>query len=180
MFPVELLSTEKGSECLWCLGRNTLKNVGFFLVDGFYFPLISREGDSPCGHCSAPGGKLGLAHLGDISGLTLIVPIRAISVICLINPSSHPSPCSWLSLGMAAKPWSFTRIWGTPRRWDLRVENAFKPILPHLFPWIILEAGRASPWAISRVLVGKLGECLWPFLSESHIHWGEWGIGWAS
>lgn len=43
MFPVELLGTEKGPECLWCFGRNTLQNLGVFFVAGFYFPLISGE-----------------------------------------------------------------------------------------------------------------------------------------
>lgn len=64
-----------------------------FFCGWLLFPLEIKQ-ETVVGTAAAPGGKLGLAHLGDISKgtireLTLIVPIvRAISVTCLINPFS--------------------------------------------------------------------------------------------
>lgn len=100
---------------------------------------------------------------GTVRGLKLILPIvRAISVICLINPEG------WLSPEVAAKPWPGTRLSERGDRrnsQEMRFEGG-KGLQIHPVPPFSLDnfrSWKSLPWAISRVLVGKLEECLWPF-----------------
>lgn len=139
MFPMELLSAERGSECPWCFGRNTLKNLGFFLWLAFISLWFPWKGTVPVGTAAAPGGSW-----------------------------DWPTWVTWAKGTIHGRgERGSSQEMGSEGGKVLQIHPASPFSLDNFRSW------KSLPRAISRVLVGKLGECLWPF-SLCIPHSGRW------